>query len=80
MAEREYYCVDCGRIHVASLWYVRQVNEVGRPLMKDRLPVRRGSQPPRAGAASTVDASRILHRDRHALVHHARSLPTGERV
>src|SRR6266851_5400607 len=34
MAEREYYCVDCGRIHVASLWYVRQVNEVGRPLMK----------------------------------------------
>ena len=34
MAEREYYCVDCGRIHVASLWDVRQVNEVGRPLKK----------------------------------------------
>ncbi len=25
MAEREYYCVDCGRTHAASLWYVRQV-------------------------------------------------------
>ncbi len=34
MAEREYYCIDCGRIHAASLWYVRQVNEVGRPLIK----------------------------------------------
>lgn len=33
MAEREYDCVDCGRIHVASLWYIRQVNLVG-PLMK----------------------------------------------
>ena len=30
MAEREYDCVDCGSIHVAS---VRQVNLVG-PLMK----------------------------------------------
>jgi hypothetical protein len=25
MAKREYDCVDCGSIHVASLWYVRQV-------------------------------------------------------
>jgi hypothetical protein len=33
MAEREYYCVGCGRIHVASLWYARQVSQVG-PLMK----------------------------------------------
>jgi hypothetical protein len=33
MTEREYDCVDCGSIHVASLWYVRQVNLVG-PLMK----------------------------------------------
>ena len=33
MAEREYDCVGCGSIHVASLWYVRQVNLVG-PLMK----------------------------------------------
>jgi hypothetical protein len=33
MAKREYDYVDCGSIHVASLWYVRQVNLVG-PLMK----------------------------------------------
>ena len=33
MAKREYDSVDCGSIHVASLWYVRQVNLVG-PLMK----------------------------------------------
>ncbi len=29
MTKREYDCVDCGSIHVASLWYVRQVNLVG---------------------------------------------------
>jgi hypothetical protein len=33
MVERKYYCVGCGRIHVASLWYARQVSQVG-PLMK----------------------------------------------
>ena len=33
MAEREYYCVDCGRTHVASRWYVRQATLVG-PLLK----------------------------------------------
>jgi hypothetical protein len=33
MAEREYYCVNCGRTHVASTWYVRQASLVG-PLLK----------------------------------------------
>jgi hypothetical protein len=33
VAEREYYCVNCGRTHVASLWYVRQASLVG-PLVK----------------------------------------------
>jgi hypothetical protein len=33
MAAREYDCADCGRIHGASLWHVREVNLVG-PLMK----------------------------------------------
>jgi hypothetical protein len=33
MAEREYYCANCGRAHVASLWYVRQASLVG-PLLK----------------------------------------------
>ena len=33
MAEREYYCVNCGRAHVASRWYVRQATLVG-PLLK----------------------------------------------
>jgi hypothetical protein len=28
MAEREYYCANCGRAHVASLWYVRQASLV----------------------------------------------------
>lgn len=29
VAERAYYCVDCGSTHVASLWYVRQVSPMG---------------------------------------------------
>jgi hypothetical protein len=33
MAEREYYCANCGRAHGASLWYVRQASLVG-PLLK----------------------------------------------
>ena len=33
MAEREYFCVDCGRCHVALIWYVRQAALVG-PLLK----------------------------------------------
>jgi hypothetical protein len=33
MAKHAYYCVDCRRTHVASLWYVRQVNRDG-PFMK----------------------------------------------
>jgi hypothetical protein len=33
MAEREYFCVDCGRNHVAPIWYVRQATLVG-PLLK----------------------------------------------
>ncbi len=38
MTEREYYyCVDCGRTHVASLWYVRQATLVG-PLLKTDYP------------------------------------------
>jgi hypothetical protein len=33
MADREYYCVNCGRTHAATLWYVRQASLVG-PLLK----------------------------------------------
>jgi hypothetical protein len=33
MAERKYFCVDCGRSHVALIWYVRQTNLIG-PLLK----------------------------------------------
>ena len=37
MAEREYDCVDCGRSHVASRWYVRQATLVGSLLKTDYL-------------------------------------------
>ncbi len=33
MVAREYHCVDCGRSHVAPIWYVRQSNLIG-PLLK----------------------------------------------
>jgi hypothetical protein len=33
MVEREYFCVDCRRRHVALIWYVRHANLVG-PLLK----------------------------------------------
>ncbi len=33
MVAREYHCVDCGRSHVAAIWYVRQSNLIG-PLLK----------------------------------------------
>jgi hypothetical protein len=34
MAEREYCCVDCGRSHVARLWYARQSDPVVGYLLK----------------------------------------------
>jgi hypothetical protein len=37
MAEREYYCANCGRPHAASLWYVRQASLVGALLKTDYL-------------------------------------------